>query len=409
MTYRKLLELYKAGELSEDEAETISRDIERQEAIGEYLCETAETFDIALPEELPAEEAADFAKLISRSIRRAFVKLGLVVLVLALVMILFIQFALPKIVASFYYNPAEIVAGKGTDMEISRMSRDLAVYSELALPGQFRDTVYVSDLGYGDYEISIPQTASFTNGRFSSVSGKMEKGKLTLYDTNILKAPYGNIFYWYYVQVNAPGSTLTDKPLSSLLTEENSYWHNESSQAEVSRMSDSFRTMTFITLKKQMKYEDFITWTKQQGLDSEIWCVPVNLADRFSENLGFRYRPGSSTSVAKDTESYPNLFLWRTDISEPDYDAMQKNMNKESFMKEHYVSMLRYMADQDQFLNTSSEFSLSINQHPYDEIADYIEEHGLVIIGFAAAMTKETAQKLLQDDQVYGINIQDQI
>lgn len=409
MTYRKLLKLYKAGKLSEDEAETISRDIERQEAIGEYLCETAETFDIALPEELPAEEAADFAKLISRSIRRAFVKLGLVVLVLALVMILFIQFALPKIVACFYYNPAEIVAGKGTDMEISRMSRDLAVYSELALPGQFRDTVYVSDLGYGNYEISIPQTVSFTNGRFSSVSGKMEKGKLTLYDTNTLKAPYENIFYWYYVQVNDPGSTLTDKPLSSLLTEENSYWHNESSQAAVSRMSDSFRTMAFITLKKQMKYEDFIAWTKQQGLDSEIWCVPVNLADRFSENLGFRYRPGSSTNVAKDTESYPNLFLWRTDMPEPDYDAMQKNMNKESFMKEHYVSMLRYMADQDQFLNTSSEFSLSINQHPYDEIADYIEEHGLVIIGFAAAMTKETAQKLLQNDNVYGIHVLDQI
>lgn len=406
MTYRNLLELYKKGQLSEDDAARIRSDIDRQEAIAEYLCEAEEAFAIELPESLPEKDAEDFAKTIRRSIRQAFVKLCVVVLVLTLVLILFIQFALPKIVSSFYYDPTEIVENKGTDMEVSRMSRDMAVYSELALPGRFRDLVYASDLGYGNYEICIPQTVSFTKN-FSSVSGKMEKGKLTLYNTNILREPYSNIFYWYDVHINDSGSSMTDKPLSSLLSKETTSWHAEASESQVSSMSGTGSSLAFVTLEKQMKYEDFIAWTQQQDLGRDIWCVPVNHSNRYSENLGFLYRPSASASAARGPENYPNLILWQTGMSEADEQAMLKNAKKESFMKKHYVSMLRYMADQKDFLNTSSAFSLNLNAHAYDEIADYIEENGLTIIGFAVPMTKETAQKLLQDDHVYGINIEE--
>ena len=38
------------------------------------------------------------------------------------------------------------------------------------------------------YDITIPQTVS-RNGKFTSVSGKLVRGKLTLYDNNVLKVP----------------------------------------------------------------------------------------------------------------------------------------------------------------------------------------------------------------------------
>lgn len=40
MTYRERIELYRTGKLSEGEKEQVEADIERQEAISEYLFET---------------------------------------------------------------------------------------------------------------------------------------------------------------------------------------------------------------------------------------------------------------------------------------------------------------------------------------------------------------------------------
>ena len=39
MTYRELLELYKAGELELEQRKRIEKDIEKQEAISDYLYE----------------------------------------------------------------------------------------------------------------------------------------------------------------------------------------------------------------------------------------------------------------------------------------------------------------------------------------------------------------------------------
>ena len=61
------------------------------------------------------------------------------------------------------------------------------------------------------YDITIPQTVS-RNGKFTSVSGKLVRGKLTLYDNNVLKVP-GWRFYlpgdeeaWEAWEVNSDGT-----------------------------------------------------------------------------------------------------------------------------------------------------------------------------------------------------------
>ena len=146
MKYRKLLELYKAGQLTETQSRTIEDDIEKQEAISEYLAEAEEALEIELPEISEDSSASDFAKEIQRSIRKAFLKLGIVILSLTLIITLFIQFALPDIVSSFYYQPDQII-GKTEFSETNRISSDIAVYTELAIPGYQRDTVRVTDRG----------------------------------------------------------------------------------------------------------------------------------------------------------------------------------------------------------------------------------------------------------------------
>ena len=185
MTYRELLELYKAGELELDQRKRIEKDIEKQEAISDYLYEQegipgledvfaeedrnrsvfadgrqTETETGKEEEKAEADNQeqrargqrrknkrstqeedidTEFITMINRSIRRAFRRLGLTVLALAFALILFVQFCFPTIVSCFYYNPAENIGNK--DYTINKMSRDMAVYSEVFLPGKRRVSV----------------------------------------------------------------------------------------------------------------------------------------------------------------------------------------------------------------------------------------------------------------------------
>ena len=161
MTYRELLELYKAGELELEQRKRIEKDIEKQEAISDYLYEqegipgledvfkeeqNSSVFADGRQTETGKEKAeadaqeqkardqrrknrrsiqeedidTEFITMINRSIRRAFRRLGLTVLALAFALILFVQFCFPTIVSCFYYNPAENIGNK--DYTINKMS-----------------------------------------------------------------------------------------------------------------------------------------------------------------------------------------------------------------------------------------------------------------------------------------------
>ena len=205
MTYRELLKLYKQGKLEDSAKKQVEAEIEKQDAISEFLYEEGTIPDFS---DLESENAgklenkkcltgqqndqedelnSQFIKQIQRSIRRAFIKMGLAVGAAVLAVVLCAVFILPKAVSKFYYDPNE-VAGKYEEMITTRMELDLSVYSELFLPGNHRDQVNAVPRGYGEYDIVIPQTTSWT-GRSTSVSGRLVRGKLTLYDNNILSRP----------------------------------------------------------------------------------------------------------------------------------------------------------------------------------------------------------------------------
>ncbi len=103
MTYRELLELYKQGKLVKNKKHEVESDIERQEAISDYLFDRdAVDNDIFSDDKNldDAESENDFVKMINSSIRKAFVKMGMTILVIAVAVMLFVVFALPNVVRS---------------------------------------------------------------------------------------------------------------------------------------------------------------------------------------------------------------------------------------------------------------------------------------------------------------------
>ena len=109
MKYKELIELYKNGRLSEEERKKIEEDIEKQEAISEYLYPDEE-----INEKIPEDESEgnisekdnEFMRLIRKSIRKAFIKMGMAVTAAVLVVIVLMMTIMPKAIDLFYYNPS---------------------------------------------------------------------------------------------------------------------------------------------------------------------------------------------------------------------------------------------------------------------------------------------------------------
>ena len=444
MKYNELLELYKQKALNEDQMKQVEADIERQEAISEYLFDRDEAIADFLEDAGEIKTNAtemqgikkgndhnteDFVKMINRSIRRAFIKMGIVVAVITLAITLFIFLALPKVVDHFYYNPGESVGEEG-----NRLSLDLAVYTELRVPNCNRDNVAVESRGYGKYDILIYQNVSY-NSHFTNLAGRIEKGNMTLYNSNVMRPPTGNAFAWFQMEGDSSDSL---RDLIDVQGQANCCAAGDVEQATrtLESLDENERYVAYVTLDKMMGYEDFMEYLESSAIVNDfgrIWCavctengieeidtsqngvvmeengVATSRISMFqAENIGFNCDLTSSHALDWNREKYPNLLLWdnmtinaqeKAGIRDGDRE-LRENMKKEDFMKTHLVSMLRYMADSEEFLNMMKE-----NPEGYRNAADYVEEHGIMVYGFAGITGKETILELNEDEAVYEIYV----
>jgi len=128
MTYRELLKLYQEGKLDKAQTDEVEHAIEKQEAISEYLYEKEEIPGLEVLQgqekeevfvqgnDAESEEEQRFVKMIQKTIRRTFLKMGAIVGAGVLAVVLCVIFVLPQVVSAFYYNPNEVVGiGEGSD------------------------------------------------------------------------------------------------------------------------------------------------------------------------------------------------------------------------------------------------------------------------------------------------------
>lgn len=403
MKYSELIQLYKKNELPEQQQKQIEYDIERQEAIAEYLFEKDEATAFDLSEDTDFGEA-DFTEKTNRSINRKFVRTGVISATAAVVVILFIVFALPNIVSCFYYNPAKEVISHEELVycnSINQISTDFSVFSELALPGYFRDDVAVEKNGYGSYDIQINQTYSWT-GNLTNVSGKIIRNKMTLYDTNILTPPRSCDFGWW--QINTRKVTSLKELYNSLTDDERSSsqyisMDKESADLSLSSLRDDETYLAYVTLDRIMDYKDFIHFINDKSLGN-VWCgVFIPESDYDDElmrlelpYLGFICNPWFGREDA-GLDEYPNLF---TGLDNED------ELADEEFAKQHFISMLRYMRDNKRAVSVMS--SVEDLPNTLDPAVDYVERNGLKIYGFAITATKDKLLKINDTKEVYAIS-----
>lgn len=444
MKYRELIEKMKTGTLEEEMKKKVMADIERQEAIGEYLLEqmdeeweqnTSGEFsnDDTLEEDkasakgskvgrrqknvIDDRQSEEFTRLINKSIHRAFVKMGTAVTAVVMAVVLFCMFGLSPLVAAFYYNPEKVVIkekkGKGNWADrpaISRLELDWDIYSNLTLPGKHRDEVSVQNNGFGNYEITIHQTTSF-NGRFVDVAGKINKGELTIYNPSLFYRPSANCF----AVCNLPkeGGTIeerVEKAKEEWELSEDEVFGNwitdlEYVKEDLRKLDENEVYVGYVTFEQDMDFDELQKFIAKLPDDADVeWNAVRTSEDCNGMSLGYATE---NAGKVKDyiLEGYPDLYIYegRMDMDDDSFELHDKRIKDEEWCTSHFCSMLRYMADQKGFQKL-----VGGDTQEYVWAAKYIEDNGLSFYGVMIRDDKDTLLKINDMEEVYGVYVDEQ-
>lgn len=408
MTYREMLEKYKRNELTEGERLQIEADVEKQDAISEYLTERLENefFFDAEEQERTWKEAGDsgckrkksaagekeFEAYVRKSIRRSFTKMGLIVCGIILVVVLFVQLGLSPLISHFYYDPGKQIevsydGGYSSCIE-NQMSRDLAVFSEVTLPGKMRNSVQVIPMGYGKYGITLNKTVTYAGTRQYGIGGQIIRGQLMLYDADYLKQPSVNLFACYGLEEN---SDMTYEEQLEAQKEKGEYtWYYldlDSGREALENLEDHKIYQAYVTLEQRLDFEETNALIKRMDekeliSGGEIWQgVCVSEDNILQKMLGYFYKEPSD----------------------------------EETMQTHFTSMLQYIADHQQFLQMMGEASgefmgkegLKLASLLYTNAIDYVEKNGLTYYGIVCLADKEGMLKMLEDKDILSVVAQE--
>ena len=426
MTYRQILDKYKKNALPEEKQKEVAADIEKYEAISDYLYEESEIPDIneafSEPNENTcgcngsgcdpgpagsitdsAQRAEDFTAVVNRSIRKAFIKLGITVFAAVAVLILFVQFILTGIVDNFYYDPTERVSQPTDSFIENRMSRDIGTYTELVMPETHRTDVTAESLGYGKYNISIHQNLSYT-GFFSTATGEVIRGKLRLFNEDILRKPTGNAFGWSQIYVDFKNGEYLTKSLTELYKITDDYMKNDGEEGEIMHGAAGSPEQSLETIKglrDDMPYYAYVTFERMLDFSQvEKIIDPADKDDDFMITEPWLAVDTYPRSNAPDGSSYGYITtLPKIGFIVQDQDNLSEN---EELQQKHFTDMLDYMAEQTDFLKMFDE-----DPQTFADASQLIKKNGLHIYGMGCTVSKSTMLKLMEFDNVREIYVKD--
>ena len=146
MKFKELLDKYKNHTATEEEKELIERELEKYEAIEEYL---SKNFGMDFMESFEEESKVHEISMIKKSVNKRLRKVVLASVSIVLLIFISIFYVVSPIMDGMYYNPtAHTISEYRDDFHF-----DLTAFTELNLPGYVVSTVLSENKGFGKYNI----------------------------------------------------------------------------------------------------------------------------------------------------------------------------------------------------------------------------------------------------------------
>lgn len=383
MNFKELMDKYRNGIASEEEKLLIKQEIEKYEAIEEYL---SENIDIDFIEVENYDDQRDETIKLKKSVNSRLRRVVITSVSVVMLIILGIFFVLSPIIDSFYYNPTKVSVGQyNQDIYF-----DLTAFTELNLPGYSLGLVTAERLGFGNYNIYYSRHNLFTK-ESKNISSKIKR------DTHLKN--FENIFEEEYISLGF--QIITNPEVSDY-----EYFKENKNRvmSHIKKLNPVSYVSAYLTFEEDLTMEEIYNMLMEYDNIEFAWIgIRTAPKDEAIQYLtGFK-PPSNAVSAADDRpdkNKYPafQLLDWLRDHTR----SRNQSIWPEGY-ELHYKSLLRYMIDRKDEVNVLDHNHLK-TQH-YQSALDYVEEHGVKSCGVLIYANAENLLTFIGKESIFTIEL----
>lgn len=378
MTFRELLDKYRAGQTSEEERALVEAELEKSEAIADYLAEQVEDALGAAETQAPAGEVRHIQKKVNRRLRRTAVWAACIVLAA----LLGVRFVVSPLVSSLYYQPNEKGFGTGIegepDPEYDAITLDLTALYSLIAPGDTVNSVTAQPEGFGRYTLTV-ETEAWLTGETSQRSGEL--------------GPHADGFWAH----SSPGRSILE-------IMESAESGRVSDKLEFSRHTpDYLRELPGTSyVAAWVHFPEHLNpvklyWLEEQQEYSGIRFLWAGVRTGEESMLGFPMLDARGSGFSPDWEDYP-MFNWAQASLERAVGVAYE---------QRFRSLLAYVNDRPQAIEAllGGEVWADYYQSYFAEAAAYVEANGVEVTGALVYAEADDLLRLWENGDVDKIAI----
>ena len=366
MTFRELLEKYKNQTATPEERKQVEAELEKYNALTEYLLEQ----DVDMEGEDLAEHQEELQK-IDRSMKKRGRRIIAIAVVIACVVMGALTAFQPVISKVIWYDP--------TEQDFQQYSYDischLAVLAELTMPEVQMESVMITEKGWGQYDLQVQQR-EWSSGEYLWEDGTVTRGKIQL---------KSNVYQYSVINAFSRG---TAEFGNSVMTE------SAKAKAALADLPEYLKMEAYVSLGKDWTMEELENFAAQQ--DGYLGWVGVRTSpedQQFLPLMGF------------DADS--SGYIWENvDAAYPFYElSMHEDVPLSEAWEKHFLALLQYSVDHGDFyarLNQSNDHGSTCQM-----VQEYVTENGVKTYGFLYYGTSAEMRKLLENEDVEGIYVTD--
>lgn len=385
MNFKELLEKYKDGSASAEEIKLIKEELEKYEAIEEYLTENC---NIGFEKDISVDNIKKETNFVKSSMNKKLRKVILASVSIVFIILFSVFYIISPMINNFYYNPTKNTVSKGH----KDLYFDLKVFTELNLPGYSAGGGASSEsLGFGKYNIFFERTNLFT-GEVRDVNAKIKRN-----------AKIGS--YQDFFTNDIPGFLSIRDPnfgTENFLEEQKGLVIDHFKELNpVSYISAN------ITFQKDLSMKELIELKQKYNNKINFKWVGIRTeAEGKVSHYLFGFYPGfndgSVSSDSADKSKYPYLQLidWVTDKENKNKFDMEEAYNK------HFTSLLKYINDRQKAVKALDQNNDYKVQY-YKNALKYVEKNGLSTYGVLVYGEARELLQFLDNEKVKAIEIND--
>lgn len=396
MTFRELLEKYKDGTLSEEEKILVEQELEKSEAINDYLADELEK-SIGLKNlnhvehekfsENKTKNNDDLSKQIKKTVNIRLASMVGVSVACMIAIVLIMQYIISPFVASQYYNPTKRSSGQKYFQDVNY---DIKAITTVSMPGYGVSGISVAeDLGSGEYNIIFSRRNLFTNEK-ETINAKIDRNMRV------------GTFEMFYPRIYTAFSEFWNHEEGTTEYEKSLNLKRMSTERDVEHIKELPSTSyisAWVRFPQDLNMKElYVSMERFNKVDFK-WIAIRTAKLQGQQLMGFSTGTNDSSDI-EALEEYPGFNLVDTMMLVQSKDPYEEAMAER--YKMHFASLLKYLTDRKEAVTA---LVGNTDNYKYEDALRYVEENGMSTYGALVYGEADDLMELYESGAIITLDI----